>query len=124
VAEITVFSDQRCTNEVDVTYVDESGQIGQKDGSSAFDDDTNTIWRPQCWTCNANVAWVSFSTTEKARCVNANNLGQEGVGTKTWNGGILVELQNSDNSWTTVIESDGGNSAVVEEGIRLNLDFP
>ena len=122
-AEITVFSDQRCTNEIDVTYVDESGHRGERDGSTAFDDDTNTSWRPQCYPCNATVAWVSFSTSKKARCVHASNLGFKS-GTYGWNGGILVELQNSDNSWTTVIESDGGNSAVVEEGIRLNLGFP
>ena len=121
-----MFSDQGCTNEIDVTYVDESGHRGQQDGSHAFDDDPKTIWRPQCDTCNTNVAWVSFSTTEKARCVSASDLGQGegGPGPKTWNGGILVELQNSDNSWTSVIESDSGNSAVVAEGIRLNLDFP
>ena len=119
-AEVTVFSDQSCTNEIDASYVDESGHNGEHGaGSAAVDGDPNTSWRPQCPKCNANEAWVTFSTTKEAQCVKANNLGFSD-GDHEWNGGIMVELQNSDNSWTTVMESDGENSAIIAEGISLN----
>ena len=127
-AQVTVFSDQCCTHEIDATYTDESGHNGeQRDGSAAFDNDPNTLWRPQCpmhipGTCDPNVAWVTFSTTKEAKCVKANNLGFN-EGDHKWNGGIVVELQNSDNSWTKAMGSDGGNSAMVAEGISLNLVF-
>ena len=103
---------------IDAFYVAESGHLqGHGDGSSAFDDDGNTQWRPQCATCDTNVAWVTFSTTEEARCVTASNLGEGEGGGNTWNGGIVVELQSGDNSWTASMQSDSGNSAKVTAGI-------
>ena len=116
-----MFSDQCCTHEIDATYTDESGHNGEKGGgSAAFDDDPNTMWRPQCYPCDANVAWVTFSTTKEAKCVKANNLGFND-GDHKWNGGIVVEVDRGGNYWTTSMQSNSGNSASVIEGNMLKL---
>ena len=121
-AEIRVFSDKSCTYEIEATYVSESGHnSGFGDGSSAFDDKSSTVWRPQCANCDKNAAWLTFTTKAKAQCVTASNLGSGSGGGQTWNGGIVVELQNSDNSWTTAMQSESGNSAQL--GISLKLVF-
>ena len=123
VEKISVFSDQSCTNEIDAVYVAESGHHqGAGDGSAAFDYNSVTKWRPQCPTCNEKVAWLTFSTTMQAACVTASNLGKGSGGAQTtWNGGIVVERQSSDNSWTTDMQSENGNTATL--GIRLKLFF-
>merc|ERR1719230_1735052 len=47
---------------------------------------------------------------------SANISGGEGSGgSETWNGGIKVEKQNSDGTWTTEMESTNGNSASKSE---------
>ena len=90
---------------------------GSGDGSAAFDNKNSTSWRPQCYPCNANAAWLTFSTTAKAQCLSAGNLGRNYHETYSWNGGIKVEIQNSDKSWTTAMQSESGNSA--DSGNRL-----
>ena len=120
-SEIQVFSDQSCTNEIDAVYVYESGHnSGYGDGSNAFDSSTSTEWRPQCHPCTSNQAWVTFTTSTKAKCVTADNLGSGSAGGENWNGGILVELLYSEtHKWYTAMESTDGNTAV--EGIRAIL---
>ena len=120
VQEIQVFSDQGCAKKAVVTYLDESGHnCDGCDGSAAFDDDTGTQWRPQCSPCEKKKAWVSFWTTEDAKCIIAYNLGKGEAGGKSWNNGIMVELQNPDGSWRILIESSHENSVVL--GIKTNL---
>ena len=124
VQEIQAFSDQGCSKKAVVTYLDESGHNcpnnpPECDGSAAFDGDTGTQWRPQCSPCEKKEAWVSFSTTEDAKCIIAYNLGKGEAGGKSWNNGIIVELQNPDGSWRILIESSHENSVVL--GIKTNL---
>ena len=122
VGKISAFSHQSCTNEIDAVYLAESGHNpGYGDGSAAFDDNSATKWRPQCGPCNENFAWLTFSTTIQAACVTASDLGEGSGGGQTWNGGIVVERQSSDNSWTTVMQSENGNTATT--GIQLKLFF-
>ena len=117
VKEIEVFSDQGCSKMAVAKYVDDSGtSYGMDDGSVAFDGKYGTQWRPECSyanMCFKNEAWVSFSTYEEARCIVANNLGKDAIGTSVWNNGINVELQNSDGSWRMVMTSHENNSAVL-----------
>jgi len=113
VSEIKVFSDQSCATEIEATHVADSGHLpGYGDGSAALDATSYTRWRPQCPQCNPKDAWITFSASTRAKCVEAGNLGEGAGGDKTWNGGILVDLWNSTkNQWVTAMQSDNGNSA-------------
>merc|ERR1712117_904778 len=112
VAEVHVYSDSTCTTEIDATFEGASGGYSRDtDGSKAFDGSDGTSWRPQCHPCAIGEAWLSFSVSEEIKCVEASNLGEDRFGPKTWNGGIKVEKQNSDGTWTTEMESTNGNSA-------------
>ena len=113
VTEVKVFSDQGCSISISPSYVNASGN-GGGDGSQAFDNDMTTHWRPQCPTCVKKEAWVIFSTTEEAKCIDATALGKGGGSDKTWDTGIEVELQKDDCSWTTVMQSSSGNIAKVQ----------
>ena len=95
-----------------------------EDGSTAFDNKGGTYWRPQCKPCNKNEAWLTFTTTEKAKCITAKNLGygSNSWGFYGWNNGIVVELRTFNGSWRSVMESNEGNSAFL--GIDLNLPYP
>jgi len=135
VSEILVYADHVCTKPIQATFVEESGHIipkntnGFGDGSAAFDGDETTFWRPQCHyvgggtgvnRCEANEAWVTFSTKEQVKCVKAHNLGvqRNRIGSGTSNGGILVELQLRDGTWTTAMESQSGNMAHGQPDLR------
>ena len=112
VPEIQVFLDQACSKKAIAAYVNDSGHLsGSGDGKAAFDDNKDTSWRPQCYPCAINEAWATFSTTEKAQCIIASNLGLGSGGDKTWNNGITVELRNGDGSWKIVMQSRNNNSA-------------
>ena len=114
VTEVKVFSDQGCSISISPSYSHESGHNGDEDGSKAFDNQMTTHWRPQCPACVKKEAWVIFSTTEEAKCIDATALGKGGGSDKTWDTGIEVELQKDDCSWTTVMQSSSGNIAKVQ----------
>ena len=107
--EIRVYTDPDCTLETNATFVDMSGylntiQYGDGAATVAFDNSEDTVWRPQCHSCDIEEAWVSFSVSEEIKCVQALD----------WDdyakiGGIKVEIQNSDNTWTTMMESSHEN---------------
>ena len=112
ISEVRAYSDSECAIEVDATFVDMSGHnSGHGDGSAAFDNTEDTLWRPQCQPCGIGEAWLSFAVAEEIECVRASDLGQGAGGSEWWNGGIKVELQNADSTWTTAMESTSGNSA-------------
>merc|ERR1712178_545426 len=112
VANLHVYSDNTCTTEIDATFEGSSGGYSSAtDGSKAFDGSDSTHWRPQCDPCAIGEAWLSFSVSVEIKCVEALYLGEGSGGGKTWNGGIKVEKQNSDGTWTTKMESTNGNSA-------------
>eukprot|EP00746_Dinoflagellata_sp_MGD_P150022 gnl/MRDRNA2_/MRDRNA2_81972_c0_seq3.p1 gnl/MRDRNA2_/MRDRNA2_81972_c0~~gnl/MRDRNA2_/MRDRNA2_81972_c0_seq3.p1 ORF type:complete len:534 (+),score=72.28 gnl/MRDRNA2_/MRDRNA2_81972_c0_seq3:188-1603(+) len=126
VVDIFVYSDTSCTVAIPVTWLQESGSHQTSHPSScrpgvtktktnhglrAFDGEAHTSWLPQCHPCEVGVAWVTFSTSEEVKCVQAANLGQGVEGEERWDGGILVETQRSDDSWSTVLLSTSGNAA-------------
>ena len=118
VTDIKAFSDEGCKNEIVATYVDSSGHNNRGgDGKAAFDDNPSTSWRPNCHPCGKFKAWATFSTTAQALCVEAENLGKGSAGGASWNSGILIELQNKDETWGTAMESKSGNVASVSTGI-------
>ena len=128
VQRIQVFSDQGCSKDTLATYIDDSGHnFGFGNGSAAFDNDRITKWRPQCLNCTKGEAWITFSTTEEARCIIATNLGKGRIGNLkwnngtdvTWNNGLIVELKNPDGSWMKIMESFRDNSVVI--GILTHL---
>jgi len=113
VSQVTAYSDEACTAEIDTFYVSESGYHSGKDGRLALDGASSTAWRPQCHPCTANAAWLQFTTIVEARCIQALNLGQGSGGGKSWNVGIEVELQHASGSWGTVMQSFSGNTAII-----------
>jgi len=117
VTDVHVYSDSTCTTEIDATFKGSSGAYsGATDGSKAFDGSDATSWRPQCHPCAIGEAWLSFSVSVEIKCVEAFYLGEGSGGRATWNGGIKVEKQNSDGTWTTEMKSTNGNSAFKSEG--------
>jgi len=113
VSQVTAYSDEACTAEIDTFYVSESGSHSGKDGRLALDGASSTAWRPQCHPCTANAAWLQFTTIVEARCIQALNLGQGSGGGKSWNVGVEVELQHASGSWGTVMQSFSGNTAII-----------
>merc|ERR1712117_805664 len=112
VDKVHVYSDSTCTTEIDATFEGSSGGYSSAtDGSKAFDGSDSNHWRPQCHPCAIGEAWLSFSVSVEIKCVEALYLGEGSGGSETWNGGIKVEKQNSDGTWTTEMESTNGNSA-------------
>ena len=105
VQELRVYSDTSCTNPLNVHHVGQSGQRDGFDGSFAFDNDDETSWRPDGNApYPANTIWLSFSTSEEIKCVEADNLG-EGTGSdQSWNHGIKVEVQNENGDWDLLFE--------------------
>jgi len=126
---VRVYSDSACTEEVEATFEEHSGSLnGNTDGSKAFDGDAATSWRPQCPSCGAigcvctvGEAWVTFSTSDDVKCVQAAGLGQGAGGGRTWNGGIKVEMQNEDGTWSMVMESTYGNEALIQDPVDCVL---
>merc|ERR1711941_148635 len=76
---------------------------------------------PQSAPCIAKAAWLQFTTTVEARCIQTVNLGQGNGGGKSWNGGILVELEHSSGAWGTVMQSSSGNTAIISGSVQYQL---
>ena len=115
VTDIRAYSDFKCTKQISTRYVDQSGSnpkgSKEQDGSKAFDDSTETTWRPQCApNCNVGEAWVMFSTEFDIKCADAQKLGEDGATDKYWNVGIKVERLYQ-GTWMSIIESNSGNIA-------------
>ena len=115
VESVELFSDTACSLRISPAYIDESGN-NDVEGYVCFYSLVTTPWRPQCGTCDAGEAWLKFSTSEEVKCVIADNLGEGTAGGQSWNGGILLEIQNDDNSWSTAISSSSGNTAILNTG--------
>ena len=98
-------------------------------GKAAFDSNTSTSWRPQCpkqsgvqWA--ENEAWITFSTTEEAQYIIANELGHGSGGGNALNNGITVELKGCDGLRRIVMQPHNNNSASSEMlGITTDLSI-
>jgi hypothetical protein len=125
VGRIQAFSDQECSKEIVATFKSESGHHRCRkptlhrfnctagNGAAAFDSNRSTCWIPQCRSCDESEAWVIFSTTEEAKCIIANGLGTGSSWKgRSWDVGILVELQDVYGWWKIVMLTPSGNKAI------------